>query len=77
MRALGRGTFYAFTGCGLLAFCVWKLMGVHSVSISEYSEQLNTVVCHSLYYKKYQSPSYCMALEFDFHLIFLVSFSSF
>ncbi len=30
-RALRWGTFYAVTGCGILFFCVWKMMGVKNV----------------------------------------------
>ncbi|ODM89355.1 Transmembrane protein [Orchesella cincta] len=30
-RALRWGTFYAFTGCGILFFTIWKLMGVKNL----------------------------------------------
>jgi len=30
-RALGYGTLYAFAGCGILFFSVWKLMGVSNL----------------------------------------------
>lgn len=30
-RALRWGTFYAVTGCGIIFFCVWKMMGVKNV----------------------------------------------
>lgn len=30
-RALGWGTFYAFTGCGLLFYGIWKLSGAQTV----------------------------------------------
>ena len=31
-KALGWGTFYAFAGCGLLFFSVWKLMNVENLT---------------------------------------------
>eukprot|EP00088_Acartia_fossae_P050869 TRINITY_DN5707_c0_g1_i2.p1 TRINITY_DN5707_c0_g1~~TRINITY_DN5707_c0_g1_i2.p1 ORF type:complete len:168 (+),score=30.32 TRINITY_DN5707_c0_g1_i2:39-542(+) len=31
-RALGYGTLYAFTGCGILFFSIWKLMGVNNLT---------------------------------------------
>lgn len=30
-RALGWGTLYAFTGCGLLFYAIWTVSGAHSV----------------------------------------------
>lgn len=30
-RALRWGTFYAVTGCSILFFCMWKIMGVKDV----------------------------------------------
>ncbi|ENN77335.1 hypothetical protein YQE_06161, partial [Dendroctonus ponderosae] len=30
MKALGWGTLYAFTGCGVLFYAIWKLSGAHS-----------------------------------------------
>nr|CAH7737860.1 unnamed protein product [Callosobruchus chinensis] len=32
MRALGWGTLYAVTGCGILFYSIWKLSGAQSVS---------------------------------------------
>ncbi|XP_059478109.1 transmembrane protein 242 [Neocloeon triangulifer] len=31
MRALGWGTFYAVTGCGVLFYSVWKMLGVNNL----------------------------------------------
>merc|ERR1719431_2034139 len=31
-RALGWGTFYAFAGCGVLFYSIWKCMGVNSLT---------------------------------------------
>ncbi|KAB0804694.1 hypothetical protein PPYR_01664 [Photinus pyralis] len=31
LRALGWGTFYAFTGCGILCYSIWKLSGAESL----------------------------------------------
>lgn len=33
VRALGWGTLYAFTGCGVFFYAVWKLSGAHNVFI--------------------------------------------
>lgn len=33
MRALGWGTLYAFTGCGVLFYSIWKLSGANNVRI--------------------------------------------
>lgn len=33
MRALGWGTLYAFTGCGILFYSIWKLSGAKDVSL--------------------------------------------
>lgn len=33
IRALKWGTFYAFTGCGLFCFGVWKMSGANDASI--------------------------------------------
>ena len=33
MRALGWGSVYAVTGCGVLFFGIWKLLGVQNVSV--------------------------------------------
>ena len=41
-RALGWGTLYAVTGCGVLFFSVWKLMGVNN--LSEFRESVGTVL---------------------------------
>ena len=30
-RALAWGTFYAFAGCGVLFFSIWKIMGVNNL----------------------------------------------
>ncbi|KAF5288843.1 hypothetical protein FQA39_LY03722 [Lamprigera yunnana] len=30
-RALGRGTVYAFTGCGILFYAIWKLSGAETL----------------------------------------------
>lgn len=38
LRALGWGTFYAFTGCGLLFYSIWKLSGATNVSMLFRSE---------------------------------------
>lgn len=32
LRALGRGTLYAFAGCGLLFYGIWRLSGAQDVS---------------------------------------------
>jgi len=37
-RALGYGTLYAFAGCGLLFFSVWKLMNVNN--LTEFREKV-------------------------------------
>lgn len=34
MRALGWGTVYAFTGCGILFYSIWKLSGAQTVSLN-------------------------------------------
>ena len=31
-RALGWGTFYAFAGCGVLFYSIWRVMGVNSLT---------------------------------------------
>ncbi|XP_046392362.1 transmembrane protein 242 [Ischnura elegans] len=31
MKALGIGTLYAFTGCGILFYSIWKIMGVNDL----------------------------------------------
>lgn len=33
LRALGWGTLYAFTGCGILFYSIWKLSGAKNVGI--------------------------------------------
>lgn len=33
LRALGWGTLYAFTGCGILFYSIWKLSGAENVCI--------------------------------------------
>ena len=34
LRALGWGTLYAFTGCGILFYSIWKLSGAQNVSLA-------------------------------------------
>ncbi|XP_065164933.1 transmembrane protein 242 [Atheta coriaria] len=36
LRALGWGTFYAFTGCGLLFYGIWKLSGANDLKEFRY-----------------------------------------
>lgn len=33
MRALGWGTVFAFTGCGILFYSIWKISGAKTVSV--------------------------------------------
>lgn len=33
LRALGRGTLYAVTGCGILFYSIWKLSGAQNVNV--------------------------------------------
>lgn len=33
LRALGWGTLYAFTGCGILFYSIWKLSGAKNVCL--------------------------------------------
>ncbi|XP_049941787.1 transmembrane protein 242 isoform X3 [Schistocerca serialis cubense] len=32
IRALGRGTLYAFAGCGCLFYAIWKLSGANNIT---------------------------------------------
>ncbi|KAJ8972167.1 hypothetical protein NQ314_000295 [Rhamnusium bicolor] len=36
LRALGWGTFYAFTGCGILFYSIWKLSGAKNMEEFRY-----------------------------------------
>ncbi|KAJ8920656.1 hypothetical protein NQ315_004795 [Exocentrus adspersus] len=36
LRALGWGTLYAFTGCGILFYCIWKLSGAKNMEEFRY-----------------------------------------
>lgn len=36
LRALGWGTLYAVTGCGILFYSVWKISGAKDVNINIY-----------------------------------------
>lgn len=38
LRALGWGTIYAVTGCGVLFYTIWKVSGAKSVSDNEIQE---------------------------------------
>lgn len=33
LRALGWGTLYAFTGCGVLFYAIWKMSGAQNVCL--------------------------------------------
>lgn len=41
LRALGRGTLYACTGCGLLFYGIWKLSGAQNVSEGSYKRMVH------------------------------------
>lgn len=43
MRALGWGTLYAVTGCGILFYSIWKLSGAKDVS-SKSKHDVNKLV---------------------------------
>lgn len=36
LKALGWGTLYAFTGCGILFYSIWKLSGAKNVQFKYY-----------------------------------------
>jgi len=41
-RALGWGTFYAFAGCGVLFYSIWRCMGVSS--LTEFREKAGNIL---------------------------------
>ena len=42
LRALGRGTLYAFAGCGCLFYAIWKLSGANDVK--EFREKMGSAL---------------------------------
>ncbi|XP_034940037.1 transmembrane protein 242 [Chelonus insularis] len=42
LRALRRGTLYAFTGCGLICYGIWKLSG--ATNFKEFREKMGSIL---------------------------------
>ncbi|XP_049768176.1 transmembrane protein 242 [Schistocerca cancellata] len=42
IRALGRGTLYAFAGCGCLFYAIWKLSGANN--LQEFREKMGSAL---------------------------------
>jgi hypothetical protein len=42
LRALGWGSLYAITGCGVLFYTIWKFLGVNDVS----TDKLSFILVH-------------------------------